>query len=235
MFKMKILKYRSYLFLNNNASLPISGADSSFAAPLSFDVSLNEGTVTVSDMFDLYRYENLLYTIEMSGEEIDRYLEYSYSQWFNTLSDPDGNLFETEIYEGIYRFKNRTYNFDSAAGMDYIVDVSKPDGDKIFIESFPDGRVFEHDRSYSVALSSCRGSGGGDHLSHASSLQNEDLQSRLLKSTDKDLRYYMIRWFEENENIIIETDNNWYLIPEHWVSVAGNREYKALFDNCNNR
>ena len=36
-----------------------------------------KGEITVSDMFKLYKYENLLYTMELSGLEIKDYLEFS--------------------------------------------------------------------------------------------------------------------------------------------------------------
>ena len=223
-----------FMDLIHSVQMQISGADISFAAPLSYDVTLKEGPVTVSDMFDLYRYENMLYTIEMSAYEIDRYLEYSYAQWFNTMTGPDDSLFKTSVSDRGYTFNNRTYNFDSAAGIDYVVDVSQPDGNKINILAFTDGRPFEEDKKYRVALNSYRGSGGGGHLEHACSLEIDELDSRLLKSTDKDLRYYMIQWFEENEIPLIETDSNWYVIPDEWISLSETREYQKLFKEDNN-
>ena len=31
----------------------------------------------------------MLYTMTMTGEEIRKYLEFSYSEWFNTMNSPD--------------------------------------------------------------------------------------------------------------------------------------------------
>ncbi len=222
-----------FMDLIHNVQLKVSGADISFAAPLSYDIKLDKGAVTVSDMFKLYRYENMLYTIEMSGEEVDRYLEYSYGIWFSTMKGPDDNMFETKTTDRGYGFKNQTYNFDSAEGINYIVDVSKSDGDKVEILSFTDGRVFDKDKIYLVALNSYRGSGGGGHLDYACSADNADIKIRLVKSTEKDLRYYMIKWFENNGEIIVKTNNNWQLVPENWVDKAGEREYAKLFTSGN--
>ncbi len=72
--------------------LEITGADISFAAPLSFDVQISKGPITVSDMFKLYRFENMLYTMSMTGEEIQKYLEYSYAGWLNTMNSPNALL-----------------------------------------------------------------------------------------------------------------------------------------------
>ncbi|MDZ7739038.1 MAG: bifunctional UDP-sugar hydrolase/5'-nucleotidase [Bacteroidales bacterium] len=222
-----------FMDLIHNVQLKVSGADISFAAPLSYDVKLDKGALTVSDMFSLYRYENMLYTVEMSGEEVDRYLEYSYAKWFSTMKGPEDNLFETENTDRGYSFKNQTYNFDSAEGINYIVDVSKPDGHKVEILSFTDGRVFDKDKIYLVALNSYRGSGGGGHLEYAFLADDAGITNRLVESTDKDLRYYMIRWFDNNGEIVIRTNNNWKLVPENWVNKAGDREYEKLFTSGN--
>ncbi|MEZ4999497.1 MAG: hypothetical protein R2744_00510 [Bacteroidales bacterium] len=39
-----------------------------------------------------------------------------------------------------------------------------------------------------------------------------------MESTDKDLRYYMIKWIERNPDFNIEKNNNWKFIPVKWAS-----------------
>lgn len=53
--------------------LDISGADISFAAPLAMDASIPEGDIHVRDMFNLYRYENMLYVMQLTGREVKDY------------------------------------------------------------------------------------------------------------------------------------------------------------------
>ena len=65
--------------------LDISGADISFAAPLSFDAEIKKGDIRVSDMFNLYKYENMLYVMKLSGKEIKDFLEESYYMWTNRM------------------------------------------------------------------------------------------------------------------------------------------------------
>jgi len=50
----------------HSIQLQITGADISFAAPLSFDVEISKGPVRVGDMFKLYKYENMLYTMKLT-------------------------------------------------------------------------------------------------------------------------------------------------------------------------
>ena len=217
--------------------LKITGADISFAAPLSFDVQIPKGPVTVGDMFKLYRFENMLYTMTMSGEEIQKYLEFSYSGWFNTMRGPDDNMLKFRlgkdgnplITNGKAWLKNQPYNFDSAAGINYTVDLSKPEGSGIVITGFTDGRVFDNNKLYKVAVNSYRGNGGGGHFTEGAGIAKEDLRSRLISSTNRDLRYYILKTIEEEKIINPVPLNNWKIIPEKWIKIAASREYGMLF------
>ena len=150
----------AFIDMIHKIQLEITGADISFVAPLSFDVQISKGPVTVGDMFKLYRFENMLYTMSMSGDEIQKYLEYSYSGWLNTMKSSSDRLLKFRtgkdgkplITNHKAWLKNQSYNFDSAAGIYYTVDVSKPEGARIVIKGFTDGRPFEKNKLYKVAV-----------------------------------------------------------------------------------
>jgi 2',3'-cyclic-nucleotide 2'-phosphodiesterase/3'-nucleotidase len=217
--------------------LETTGADISFAAPLSFDVKIPEGPITVGDMFKLYRFENMLYTMTLSGEEVQKYLEFSYSGWLNTIKGPNDVLLKfrvgkdgkTLLTDGKAWLQNPPYNFDSASGIDYTVDVSKPAGERIFITGFTDGRPFEKNKIYKVAINSHRGNGGGGHLTEGAGITKEELRLRLVASTDRDLRYYILKSIEAKKTVNSRPVNNWKIIPEKWVKTATAREYEFLF------
>ncbi|MEI8225396.1 MAG: bifunctional UDP-sugar hydrolase/5'-nucleotidase [Bacteroidota bacterium] len=227
----------AFIDMIHSIQLEITGADISFAAPLSFDVQISEGPITVGDMFKLYRFENMLYTMTMSGEEIQKYLEYSYSEWFNTMNGPGYALLKLRagkdgkplITDGKAWLKNQPYNFDSAAGIDYTVDVSKPEGARIIISGFTDGRPFKRNKMYKVAVNSYRGNGGGGHFTEGAGIKKEELRSRLVSSTDRDLRYYILKSIEAKKTVNPEPLNNWKIIPEKWVKTSVPREYALLF------
>jgi len=217
--------------------LEITGADISFAAPLSFDVQIAKGPVSVGDMFKLYRFENMLYTMELSGDEIQKYIEYSYAGWFNTMQSATDVLlkFRTgkegkpQVTDGKMWLKNQPYNFDSASGIDYSVDVSKPEGSRVVIHGFSDGRPFNKNNLYRVAVNSYRGNGGGGHFTEGAGIAKDELRSRVISSTEKDLRYYILRSIEAKKTVNPEPVGNWKIIPESWVRSAYQREYKMLF------
>lgn len=229
----------AFIDMIHEVQLEITKADLSFTAPLSFDVKISEGPIKVSDMFKLYRYENMLYTISLSGEEIKNYLEYSYSGWFNTMKNRNDFLLKLRtgrngkpvLTDGRAWLSNQPYNFDSAAGIDYTVDVSKPEGERILIKGFSDGRPFDMKGVYRVAVNSYRGSGGGGHLTRGAGISAGDLEKRLLFSTEKDLRYYILKYIEEKKIIRPKTIDNWKIIPADWVKAEMPREYALLFGN----
>ena len=75
--------------LIHNLQMSISKADISFNAPLAFDTTIDAGEVTQADMFKLYRFENLLFVLRMTGEEVRKHLEFSYDMWTNTMTSPE--------------------------------------------------------------------------------------------------------------------------------------------------
>lgn len=227
----------AFVDMIHSIQLEITHADISFAAPLSFDVQISKGPVTVGDMFKLYRFENMLYTMMLSGEEIQKYLEFSYSGWFNTMKGPGDVMLKLRlgkngkplITDGKAWLKNLPYNFDSAAGINYTVDVSKPDGSRIVINGFTDGRLFEKNKMYKVAVNSYRGNGGGGHFTEGAGIIKDELRLRLISSTDRDLRYYILKSIEREETVSPVPLNNWKIIPGKWVKTAAPREYALLF------
>ena len=218
--------------------------DFSFAAPLSKDAVLNNGTVKVRDMFSLYPYENFFYVMKLTGKQIKDFMEYSYGRWFNTMTnindhviafkkDAKGELIFNNRYNS-YDTVTPSYNYESIAGLNYTVDITKPNGEKVIIESLSDGRPFELDKEYKIAINSYRGSGGGGHLTQGAGIDLKTLQNMdlVIKSTDKDLRYYMINWFEEqNGPITVEKLNNWKVVPEDYLQSGMKKDYKLLYPN----
>ena len=225
----------------NNIQLELTGAQVAFTAPLSMNAKIDKGEVFVGTMFKLYRYENLLYTMQLTGKEIKDYLEYSYKLWFNEMKNADDHLLSFEFDEkGNIKYDNRNrspllknqyYNFDCAAGINYTVDVSKPVGDRVTISSFSDGSTFDLNKKYKVAVNSYRGNGGGGHLVNGAGIPTEELSKRVITSTEKDLRFYLMKWLEKNKIVTPKTNGNWKVIPEEWWQRGREKDYKILFGN----
>ena len=224
----------AFIDLIHTLQLDITGADISFAAPLSFDAEIKKGDVFVSDMFNLYKYENMLYVMTLSGKEIKDFLEMSYYMWTNRMKSPEDHLlwFKKKPREGAEdraSFQNFSFNFDSASGIIYTVDVTKPQGEKITITSMADGSPFRMDKIYKVALNSYRGNGGGELLTKGSGIPQEDLKGRIIFSTDKDLRFYLMNYIEKKGTMDPKALNQWKFVPEKWTVPAAQRDSEFLF------
>lgn len=214
--------------------LRLSGADISFAAPLAFDAEIGAGAVRVADMFNLYKYENLLYVMELTGQEIKDYLEYSYGGWvrqMRTADEPmllfrDGAAHAADPWQ---RLQTPSYNFDSAAGLRYTVDLRRPRGAKVSIDGLADGRKFDPAATYRVAVNSYRGNGGGDLLTKGAGIAREQLRDRIVWSTDKDLRFYLMQEIRRQGDIAPQPLGQWRFVPEEWADAAARRDAATLF------
>jgi len=221
----------AFIDLLHQLQMDLTGAEISFCAPLSPTAEIKEGDIYMSDMFNLYRYENMLYTMKLSGKEIKGFLEMSYALWTNQMkSASDHLLLLDDSKSGFGRFKNPTFNFDSAAGIIYTVDVTKPEGSRVDIKSMADGTPFQMDKVYKVAVNSYRGNGGGDLLTKGAGIPKKELKSRIVTSTEKDLRYYLMKRIEEKKQLDPKPLNQWKFIPEEWTVPAAKRDCETVFN-----
>ena len=149
-----------YLALIHYVQLSCPGVDVSFTAPLVSEGVMPAGELRFNDLFTLYRFENLLYVVEMTGKEIKDYLEGAYDKRI-TGSD-------------------YLYNYDTAGGLVYTVSPSSPKGSRIRIISMWDGAPFDMSGTYRVAMTSYRASGAGGLLAEAG-LDRDRMESRVLE------------------------------------------------------
>jgi 2',3'-cyclic-nucleotide 2'-phosphodiesterase/3'-nucleotidase len=219
--------------LIHNLQLQITNADISMTAPLAFNSTIKAGEVTMADMFKLYRFENLLFTLRMTGEEVRKHLEYSYDMWTNTMTSPDDHALrlndaskEDQQRTG---FQYYTFNFDSACGIDYEVDLTKPDGQKVKILRMSNGEPFDKKKWYKVAMNSYRANGGGELLTQGAGIPKDSLDARVIFHTDRDQRHFLTEEIRKMGTVNPQPNHNWKFVPEAWVKPALERDRKLLF------
>lgn len=216
-----------------NLELSITKADVAFNAPVSFDVAIKKGPVRVADMFNLYKYENQLFVMRLTGKEIRKALEMSYDLWVNTMTSPDDHLLlldsKTRGDQQRLGFKNFSFNFDSAAGIDYEVDVTKPNGQKVKVLRMSNGEPFDENKYYKVAVNSYRANGGGELLTRGAGIAKDDLNDRIVWRSEYDLRHYLMEEIKRLGTLNPEPNTNWRFVPEQWTQEAAKRDRKLLF------
>lgn len=229
-----------YLNLIHTLSLSCAPAQISFAAPLTFNGYIEAGTLVYNDLFTIYPYENQLFVVEMSGSEIKDYLEYSYDMWINTVRNADDRLLkiidrpDPRSGQKRWSFVNRSYNFDSAGGLIYDVDVTRPFGARVFIRSLADGSAFDENQTYNVAMTSYRASGGGGIMRDGAGVDTDKIHERVVEYYPeiREILYdYLLKHRKIDPEVIGDRTvvGEWRFIPESIAQKAMERDMTLLF------
>lgn len=228
-----------YINLVHTLGLKASGADISIAAPLTYNKKIAAGGLVYNDLFALYPYENQLFVIKMTGREIKDYLEYSYDGWI--VTDNPSHLLKIQPKDDLrysqkkWSFVNRSYNFDSAAGINYTVDIHKPMGERITILSMAGGEEFDQDKTYTVAMTSYRASGGGDILSKGAGVDTDKIEERIVERYPE-YRELLYQYLKKNKVLSSESVGDkavigeWKFIPEKEAERRIAQDMKLLFN-----
>jgi 2',3'-cyclic-nucleotide 2'-phosphodiesterase/3'-nucleotidase len=229
----------SYVNLIHTICLNSEPAQLSVAAPLTFDGKVPEGKLVFNDLFTLYPFENQLYVISMSGDEVRRYLEASYDRWINTVSSPDDHVLKIiprdnpRTQQKGWSFQGLSYNFDSVAGLNYTVDVTKPRGERVVITTLADGQPFDLSASYNVAMTSYRASGGGNLLDEIG-IDTDRIEERVV-ARYPEIRQLILERLMEDPTIDWEEISNpdylgtWRFVPENLANKKIEDDMKLLF------
>lgn len=172
-----------YTNLVHTVQLSVPEAQISFAAPLTFNGRVKAGELVFNDMFTIYPFENQLFVVRMKGREIKKYLEFSYNNWIQTPGEHVLRIKSTpdpRTNSPRWSFVGRPYNFDSAAGLIYTVDVTKQAGERVNIISLADGSAFEMDKEYNVAMTSYRANGGGQLIPLGAGIKDVEAEGRVV-------------------------------------------------------
>ena len=229
-----------YMNLIHTLCLGQEPAELSIAAPLTYNGVIKAGTLIFNDLFTLYPYENQLYVIRMSGKEVLRYMEASYDRWITQRTRPGDHVLKIAPKDNLryqqsgWSFVELPYNFDSVAGLNYTVDVTRPRGERIRIESLADGSRFDPERSYNVALTSYRASGGGALLEEAG-IDSGDIDGRIV-ARYPEIRNLLFDYLKANGRIAPEVIGDsarigsWRFVPEDIAAPAVAADMKLLFN-----
>lgn len=227
-----------YMNFLHTVCLGYTGADVSFAAPLSYNNSIESGDVLYNDLLSIYPYENQLFVLTMTGEEIRRYLEVSYGRWINTYNG-EGHILKIEnkaderTGSKFWSFIFRPYNFDSAGGLNYSVDVTADAGRRVRIASMADGTAFNPDATYKVVMTSYRANGGG-YLLQEAGIDMSRIGERTVARYPQ-VRDLIYDFFGKHEAVTPESigDNTiigtWSFVPDELAAPALVRDARLLF------
>lgn len=211
-------------------------AQISFASTLSIFNDIPAGELTMRQIFSMYKYENQIVKMWMTGEDILKYLEYGYARQFgqmHSINDhilsfrilPDGNVAMDKFGPIL---GTPQYNFTSAAGIDYTVDISKPAGQRVTILRLSDGTPFDPKQSYTVAINSYQAAGGGGFVTRGLGWNEEDIRFHTLTESTHDMCYYIARKIRSEGTVVTSGRSNWEVIPRDWWTANQKRDLNIL-------
>ncbi|MGL4946346.1 MAG: bifunctional metallophosphatase/5'-nucleotidase, partial [Cetobacterium sp.] len=121
-------------------------SDVSAAAVFNFDSNLNAGDFKKKDVAFIYKYTNTLMGVNMTGENLLKYMEWSMAYYNKTEAGDVTISFNPKV---------RGYNYDMFDGVNYKVDISKPAGERI-VDATIKGSPIDKAKKYKVAINNYR-------------------------------------------------------------------------------
>ena len=111
--------------------------------------------MTVRDVVASYTYSNTLVILEATGKQIREAIEQTatYFAW------EDGQV---TISESFLKPKAAHFNYDYFAGVNYVVDLTRPEGHRV-TSLTRDGRELRDDEVFTVCLNNYRATGAGEY------------------------------------------------------------------------
>lgn len=227
-----------YTDLIHTVQMALPEVQLSFVAPLTYNGTISRGTLIYNDLFTIYPFENQMFVIRMTGEEVRKYLEYSYSKWIRTWDSSHvlriSHAPDARTQAERWSFDARTYNFDSCAGINYTVDVTKPYGSRVNISSMADGSAFNPAATYNVALTSYRASGGGDTMPKGAGITSDELDERVV-ARYPEIRELIYDYVMEHKILDAARISDrsrlgtWSFVPESIAPAAIEADMKLVF------
>src|SRR5271154_1469723 len=195
--------------LIHRVQLEAGHADVSMATMFFPGVQIPKGPVTVRQAAALYIYDNSLYTVEMTGAQLKDALEHAasfYTSWPVAAG--------TEL-------KLPGYNADSAEGVSYEIDLTKPVGERVQNLTFQ-GKPLDVSQKLRVAINNYRYTGGGGYSVYQG--------LPILEQPGVEIRDLLIDYLTRTGKIPSDADGNWKIVPAEAVAAMEKQAREEIVD-----
>lgn len=179
----------------------VSGADISLFAPPRLDRTWDAGELFVKDVYGMLVYDNDLSVVEATGAQVLEFMEEVHADRYYTMKRASDDL---------VRIKTPYFFQESAAGMEYWVNVTKSKGSRI------ENHNIDRNRRYKIAINSFR----------AKWFTDKGCRSHNIG----EYRLLFLKWLNDSPTMDYSTVEQWRVVPERWVGEAARREKTSLFN-----
>lgn len=174
-----------------NIELLNSGADVASCSLFKDTSDLPEGPFTYQDIFNIYNFDNTLYTLDVTGRELKDYMEWA-AACYNQRVPGDINISFEPDHPG--------YLYDMFAGVDYEINLSKPAGERIENVMFK-GEELRDDQVLKLVVNNYRYSSAIRALNLAEGKRDWE--------SSNSIRDMIVDYFAKNSPVAPVVDNNW--------------------------
>ncbi len=187
--------------LIHTVQLDAGHADLSMATMLFTGAQIPAGKVTSRQLAALYMYENTLYTVEMTGAQFRNALEHA------------AGIFQQWPLQAGERLHLPNYDVDSAAGVNYTIDLRQPAGHRIVNLTYK-GKPLDDNQRFRVAINNYRYAGGGQYAVYKG--------LPVTYRSSQEVRELITEYLRRTGVVPTTANNNWHIEPKEAVDALRN-------------
>lgn len=170
--------------------LKATGADIAASPLFRPEAYFEKGDIYYHNVFSVYKVSNTVVALKITGKELKAYMEWC-AGFFNTWKPGDINISFKKDFPH--------YKYDTFSGIDYLIDLSKPEGERI-AEIKRNGVSISPEDTFLIAVTSYR---------YLSNLKAQNLVSGEKEwESSYSIRDMMVENFRKNSPIYPEVENN---------------------------
>ncbi len=228
--------------LVNSVQMEYANADISLAAEFSSSANIKKGNITINDISSIYIYENYLFGMKITGEELRKLLEYEVRYYIQT-KDGDATIAFNKNIPG--------YNYDMFKGVDFEIDISKVatkgakdlESGKSFriFNLMKDGKKVKSTDEFVLALNDYRFQSWGEKMHggflYSMGIRSEEEATKRITFVSQDVygdegqvRNLMIKYIKEKGMISPKVRQNWKLSGYDFSNLNGGKEMATLIN-----
>lgn len=176
--------------LIGTVQLENTGADVTGVALFKDGSDLKKGDLNYGNVFDIYKFPNVLYTVKVTGAEMKAYMEWAAACW-NTWTPGDINI--------SFNYDKPGYLHDHFVGLEYEVNLSKSAGERIENVMFK-GAALTDTQELTLCVNDYRFTG----LKAAGIISGEKLTE-----SSASVRDMLVAYLAKHDPLTPVVDNNW--------------------------
>ncbi|SFQ41336.1 2',3'-cyclic-nucleotide 2'-phosphodiesterase / 3'-nucleotidase [Lachnospiraceae bacterium XBB1006] len=209
------LQETAMINLINKVQMHYTGAEIGAAALFDVNSNIKEGKILKKDASLIYKYDNTLYKLKITGKQLKQYMEWSAS-YYNTVKENDLTV--------SYDENIRAYLYDMFSGVNYEINLSKEVGNRIENLTLANGKPVKDNASYILAVNNYRANSQLLSYGDVYKKENGDTLPKLLEldvtpdGSTTAVRDLIVKYINDelHGKVYPEYNNNWKITGINW-------------------